>query len=500
MKNSALKVGTLALSLVLSLAACSQPSVSPTPTPSVSPTPAPTPAPSDTPTLPAPFAFVTLSAPPGATVESNTITVTGLSQATIITASAGTLLINGTPVSGPTTVNNGDTVQLRLQASATPGHQVRSTVAIGLLSATFTVITGPTGAATITPALAVVLPGEVLHLSTPTDAASLGLRWQLVCSSQTGNLPVDCASLTVLDPQHADFTGDIPGTYVVNLVDANGGVAASNVITVKGIKVTLSADRTSAPTGQDVHLSASLKGSTQGGTWSVTPSAGATLTQDGVNATFSASAPGEYVLTFTSKEDGRRTNTITITVRQVDVSNVTASPNPMALNTHTTLSATVTGSTQGVTYAITGASGGGDVTKASITGSTFTASQVGTYTITATSNEDPTKSASTQVVVLDLPPVIIYYDSYFNGPSQALYPGVYSAPNGDFGPVGDNLLSSIRVPAGYTVVACDDPTGNPNVGVGCRTYTTDLGFDYNGTNDTTSYLRITYSGPTNLQQ
>jgi hypothetical protein len=97
-----------------------------------------TPAPD---TTPEPLAFeAQQDVEPGSTVTSNALTVRGLNTAAPISAEGGVLIVNGVEFTG-TTVRNGDTVAVRVQASAELGTATTATVTIGDVKGTFTVTT-----------------------------------------------------------------------------------------------------------------------------------------------------------------------------------------------------------------------------------------------------------------------------------------------------------------------------------------------------------------------
>lgn len=92
---------------------------------------------------PAAFAFTAVrNAPRSSVVESNAVTLTGLSGQRTITVSGGELSINGNAYSGnASTVGEGSTIKARLTSSAQPGRKKSATVSIGSTSAKFEVST-----------------------------------------------------------------------------------------------------------------------------------------------------------------------------------------------------------------------------------------------------------------------------------------------------------------------------------------------------------------------
>lgn len=77
------------------------------------------------------------------------------------------------------------------------------------------------------------------------------------------------------------------------------------------------------------------------------------------------------------------------------------------------------------------------------------------------------------LVAVGGPALTAYQDTGFAGPSQQFAPGMYEARHGQLGAAGNDAISSLRVAAGYRLVACrNDSGGNTNGGdLGmCRYY------------------------------
>jgi hypothetical protein len=90
-------------------------------------------------TTPAPFSFVdVLKQPLGISIESNTITVSGIDSGAYLSITGGEYRIgSGTWTSGAGWVTNGQTVTLRHTTAATTGGTVNTTLTIGGVSDTF---------------------------------------------------------------------------------------------------------------------------------------------------------------------------------------------------------------------------------------------------------------------------------------------------------------------------------------------------------------------------
>ena len=92
-------------------------------------------------TTPGAFAFTAqIGVAPGATITSNTITLSGLEAATSIAVSGGTLVVDGNDFTG-TTITNGQTVAVKITTSNAYSTTATATVTIGEVSADFSVTT-----------------------------------------------------------------------------------------------------------------------------------------------------------------------------------------------------------------------------------------------------------------------------------------------------------------------------------------------------------------------
>lgn len=94
-------------------------------------------------TAPNPFYFAPVSASPNQAVQTQVVTIGGLTPGTSVTVSTsiGAILKNGVAQTGSFTVTNGDTIQLQVAASATKGNSVLTTVTAGSFSTNWVVYT-----------------------------------------------------------------------------------------------------------------------------------------------------------------------------------------------------------------------------------------------------------------------------------------------------------------------------------------------------------------------
>jgi len=181
--------------------------------------------------------------------------------------------------------------------------------------------------------------------------------------------------------RHSSSAVAMEATYLV------GNLVAS------GVSVTISPTTSTLTAGQTQTFVATVSGSTQGVTWSTT-SIGK-IDQTGL---FTAVSPGTGTVTATSVQDTTKSATAQVTVTGSGGGggvSVSVSPASMTLSVGGTqqFSATVSGSTAGVTWTATGAVGTIDAN------GLFIATKVGVGVVKATSVSDPTKSASANVTV-----------------------------------------------------------------------------------------------------
>jgi Fe-S cluster assembly iron-binding protein IscA len=190
------------------------------------------------------------------------------------------------------------------------------------------------------------------------------------------------------------------GTYTVTATsqaDATKSDTAT-VTVVAGVTVTVSPKTVTLTTGGTQTFTATVTGGTTGNTAVTWTASGGSITQGG--AYTAPATTGTYTVTATSQADNTKYDTATVTV--VEPVSVTVSPKAFTQTAGATKTfvATVTGGTTGNT-SVTWTATGGTIT----TGGVYTAPPApGTYTITATSQQDPSKSDTAIVTVV--PPTV----------------------------------------------------------------------------------------------
>ncbi|MDP9087538.1 MAG: cytochrome b5 domain-containing protein [Pseudomonadota bacterium] len=168
---------------------------------------------------------------------------------------------------------------------------------------------------------------------------------------------------------------------------------------VPPISVTVSPSTATLALHATQQFTGTVKGSSSGMTWTVSPANLGTISANGM---FTATTAGQGMVTVASQQDQTKSATAMVTVSAATPppppAAVTVSVTPSALtlstNSSHTFVATVTNSTQGVTWTASAAIG-----KINTNGVLVSAMAPATGTVTATSVQDPLKSASVQVTL-----------------------------------------------------------------------------------------------------
>ena len=187
----------------------------------------------------------------------------------------------------------------------------------------------------------------------------------------------------------------LAGTYTVTATSAaDSSKSASAAVTVTQppqISISVSPTTASLQTGAQQQFSAAVSGTTNTAvTWKAS---GGTVTNGGLYT--APSLAGTYTVTVTSAADSSKSSSAVVTVTQPAQVSISVSPTTANVQTggQQQFSAYVSGTSN---TAVTWSASSGTVT----TGGLYTApSTAGTYTVTALSAADPTKSASATVSV-----------------------------------------------------------------------------------------------------
>jgi hypothetical protein len=249
---------------------------------------------------------------------------------------------------------------------------------------------GKFGGGSSTPSSPVI--GSFTALPSPVQAGtSVTLSWSVSGATSLSIAP----GIGTVTGNSIVVTPSATTTYTLTATNAGGTASATATATVQAgpvVNVTVSPNPASLTAGQSQQFTATVTGSSNTAvTWSAT---GGTINAAGL---FTAGATaGSFSVKATSVADTTRSGTATVTVTPVQ-------PITIALNPPSTT--LFPGGTQQFTATVTGTSNtavnftatGGSITSAGL----FTAgTATGAFTVTATSVQDPTKSASSTVTVI----------------------------------------------------------------------------------------------------
>jgi arylsulfate sulfotransferase len=176
------------------------------------------------------------------------------------------------------------------------------------------------------------------------------------------------------------------------------------------IAVAISPQTATVASGQSAQFTATVTGDSTGVNWSVNGTAGGSSTVGTVDSTGKYTAPTvtqktTATVTATSKADATKSASAAVTITAAPVVAVAISPQTALVGASqvTQFTATVTGSTSGVTWSVNGMAGGSAAVGTIDSTGKYTApaaTQNATATVTAASNADPTKSASGAITII----------------------------------------------------------------------------------------------------
>jgi uncharacterized protein YjdB len=352
---------------------------------------------------------------------------------------AQTVTWSSSDSSGNVTVDGNGLVSVA--SNTTPGqYTVTATSTVDSSksgSATITVTAAPVvNSVTVSPANATVVQGGTEQLTATVDVsggAAQTVTWS--SSDSSGNVTVDGNGLVSV------ASNTTPGQYTVtatSTVDSSKSGSATITVTAAPVvnSVTVSPANATVVQGGTEQLTATVDvsgGAAQTVTWSSSDSSGnVTVDGNGMVRVAPNTAPGQYTVTATSTVDSSKSGSATITVTAAPVVNsVTVSPTSATVVQGGTeqLTATVDvsgGAAQTVTWSSSDSSGNVTVDG---NGKVSVASNAvpGTYTVTATSTVDSTKSGSATITVVSDIDVYTVTISHLNGGHITATPSVASA-------------------------------------------------------------------------
>jgi RHS repeat-associated protein len=242
-------------------------------------------------------------------------------------------------------------------------------------------VTVYTVAVTVTPPSASLLFGESRAFGATVSPANQGVSWSANGGSMSGGT----------------YTGIAPGIYSVTATSLEDPTkSASATVAVASVSVSSPwPGNATVNAGGTLQFSSTVNGAANAGlTWSV--SGGGSISSAGL---FTASAAGTYTVTATSAADSSKGASTAVTVNSV-VTGVNINPPSVGLKAGE--GAVFTASASGLggnNTAVTWSASGGSISSGGI----YTAPlQGGTYSVTATSVQDPSKSVSATVSVASI--------------------------------------------------------------------------------------------------
>jgi hypothetical protein len=197
---------------------------------------------------------------------------------------------------------------------------------------------------------------------------------------------------------------NVPGVYHVTATStADPTVSATAEITViPEVGVSVSPGAISMTTGTQQQFVATVTGTANTAvTWSAS---GGTINSNGLYT--APGTPGTYYVTATSVADPSKSDTVEVVVTSPPlVTGITITPSSVILEFGQTqqFSAILVNLNPGVTWSVDEGSAGGTITS---TGLYTAPGTVGTFHVTVTSTDDPTKSSTATVTVV--PPIVVF--------------------------------------------------------------------------------------------
>jgi len=283
------------------------------------------------------------------------------------------------------------TIRLRVQSYQLGGTNTGTIFAVDDVALTITQ-TLPT--ATINRAAYTTVPGDIVAYSATVAnyASNSNVNWTI------NNSGGAFSPTTTASAANTTFTaGATPGNYTITATPVEApntpGTTGLTLVDPSNVTVTLSPSTSVALTGANVTLTSSVSLLTNGNVaWST--SGGSYSVESEQSATWASSLPGTYTLTATSQVASGRSGNATVTVIDSSTINLAVSPiNSKTLLTNSTFAFTVTGDQGGgVHWSVNG--GATISTSGLLTLPSVSALTGGTFTVTATSKLDSSKTAT----------------------------------------------------------------------------------------------------------
>ena len=256
-------------------------------------------------------------------------------------------------------------------------------------------------AVSISPTSATVPAGTTKQFTaTVTGTSKKAVNWS-VDGIRSGNSTVGTISGSGL------YTApSTPGTHTVTATSKSDPTksASATVTVVPNVQVSISPTSASLAVNTTRQFTATVTGTTNTSVqWSVDGVTGGNSTVGTISTSGLYTAPattGSHTVRATSNADPAKSASASVTVTTVAVS-ISPTSVSLAINSTQQFTATVTGTTNtAVTWSVDGVNGGNSTVGTISTSGLYTApGSTGSHTVRATSNADPTKSASAAVTV-----------------------------------------------------------------------------------------------------
>jgi hypothetical protein len=230
-------------------------------------------------------------------------------------------------------------------------------------------------------------------------------------------------------PTSIDYTFTDPGVYTVTATSAADNTKVDNatvIVSALPVRVTLSPSQAAISTVGVQPITATLLNLTNPAlNWAVRPEAGTTLEVSGTQAAFAAAAPGTYVVSATSVSNPTKVGFSRIVVTsQVQVA---LAPQTASLQTGDSLNLTAS-VTSARDDSVKWTVNPSDEVVLSPNGNTatFSATRARTYTVTAVSTENPSRSATSTITVQPAISVKITPAASLSSPLRLMAMGKYT--------------------------------------------------------------------------
>lgn len=299
-----------------------------------------------------------------------------------ISPQAGTIDPNSGLYTAPASITG--TIKVTVTATSVVNPSVSGTASITL----------QTTSIQVNPAAATLTGGQVQQFTVTAVGVQPAVTWSI--SPQIGSIDPNSGIYTA--PATISTTQKITVTATSTV---NPGISGTAIITLQAASIQVTPATATLNGGQTQQFTATVSGITSiGVTWSISPQVGTIDPNGGLyTAPTAITSTQKVTVTATSTANPTLTGTATVTLQAPPSISVAVSPTTASLNAGQTqqFTATVQNSTLGVTWSLSTPLGSVDSTGLYTAPSAISGTQK--VSVTATSVEDPTKSASATVTL-----------------------------------------------------------------------------------------------------